>query len=101
LAFVDKSGLYTFSDATAGQSELPFDFKQPADFARRMRAFLGGTPRPYGEFNDYALNETPFRNPKSMLEHLKQEGVVEVRWKGAPARRGFPVDKIQSILVRQ
>jgi three-Cys-motif partner protein len=98
---VDKSGLYTFSDATAGQSELPFDFKQPDMFARRMQAALGGTPRRYREFSDYALNETPFRNPKSMLEHLNQEGLVEVCWKDAPARRGFPEDKIRSILVRK
>jgi hypothetical protein len=98
---VDKSGLYTFSDATAGQPELSFDFKQPAESARRMQAALGGTPRPYSEFNDYALNETPFRNPKSMLEYLKQQGVVEVRWQGPPARRGFPEEKIASILVRQ
>jgi three-Cys-motif partner protein len=98
---VDKSGLYTFSDATAGQSELPFDFKLPDAFARRMLATLRGTPRPYSQFHDYALNETPFRNPKSMLEHLKQQGVVDVVWKGAPTKRGFPEDRIQTILLRQ
>jgi three-Cys-motif partner protein len=98
---VDKSGLYTFSDATAGQAELPFDFKQSDVFARRMQAALGGKQRPYAEFNDYALNETPFRNPKSMLEYLKQQGVLEVQWNGPPPRRGFPAEKIESILVRQ
>jgi three-Cys-motif partner protein len=98
---VDKSGLYSFSDATAGQSELPFDFKQPDAFARRMQATLGGMPRPYNDFHDYALNETPFRNPKVMLELLKREGAVDVAWKGVPAKRGFPADKIETILLRQ
>ena len=98
---VDKSGLYTFSDAAAGQSELSFDFKRPDVFARRLQAVLGGTARPYDAFNDYALNETPFRNPKGMLEHLKQQGLVEVSWKDVPAKRGFPEDKIRSILLRK
>jgi hypothetical protein len=96
---VDKSGLYTFSDATAGQSELPFDFKQPAVFARRMQAALGGTPRPYGEFSDYALNETPFKNPKKMLEYLKKQAKVEVEWHGLPAKLGFPEEKIKTIIL--
>jgi three-Cys-motif partner protein len=97
---VDKTGSYSFCDATAGQPELFFDFRQPESFAKRMQVALGGTPRPYGDFNDYALNETPFRNPKSMLEVLNRQGLVEVRWSGPPAKRGFPAEKITSILLR-
>ena len=44
-------------------------------------------------------NETPFINPKAMLEHLKQTGKVQVSWRGEPAKRGFPEEKISSILI--
>ena len=99
---VDKSGSYSFSDATAGESLLPFNFKDPAPAARKMQTALGGAARPYTDFHDYALTETPFRNPKQMLEHLKAQGQVEVVWNvAAPPKRGFPEEKITSILVQR
>ena len=97
---VDNSGSYSFSDATAGEDLLPFDFKDPAPAARKMQAALGGTARPYADFHDYALTETPFLNPKQMLEHLKIQGQVKVVWNVDPSpKRGFPEDKITSILL--
>lgn len=95
---VDKTGSYSFSDDTLGQTLL-FDFNAPADWAAKMQAALGGAWCPYSEFRDYALNETPFMNPKSMLTHLKKAGKMQVRWKGQPAKTGFPEDKISSILI--
>jgi three-Cys-motif partner protein len=95
---VDKTGSYSFSDDTLSQTLL-FDFNAPADWAAKMQAALGGAWRPYSEFRDYALNETPFMNPKSMLTHLKKAGKVQVRWRGQPAKTGFPEQKISSILV--
>jgi three-Cys-motif partner protein len=95
---VDKSGSYSFSDDSVGQ-ELLFDFDAPAEWAARMQAALAGVWRPYVEYRDYALNETPLVNPKAMLEHLKRGGKVQVSWRGEPAKRGFPEDKIASLLI--
>lgn len=95
---VDKTGSYSFSDDSVGQTLL-FDFDSPADWALKMQKTLGGAWHPYGVYRDYALNETPFINPKAMLEHLKREGKVQVTWQGEPAKRGFPEEKIRSILI--
>jgi hypothetical protein len=66
---VDKSGSYSFSDAIVGQPMLPFNFDDPAPFVTKMRRSLAGQWRGYQQFHDFALNETPFLNPKKMLEH--------------------------------
>jgi three-Cys-motif partner protein len=95
---VDKTGSYSFSDDSVGQ-ELLFKFDSPGDWVARMQDALGGVWRPYAEYHDYALIETPFINPKAMLEHLKLSGKVQVSWRGAPAKLGFPEDKISSILI--
>ena len=95
---VDKSGSFSFSDNSVGQAYL-FDFNAPGDWAKKMQAALAGDWRPYADYRDYALNETPFINPKAMLEHLKQAGYVHVNWCGAPAKRGFPEERIRSILI--
>ena len=95
---VDKTGSYSFSDDTFGQ-ELLFDFNAPADWAAKMQVALGGSSRPYSEFHDYALNETPFINPKAMFKHLKDIGKLQINWRGKPAKTGFPEDKISSILI--
>jgi three-Cys-motif partner protein len=95
---VDQTGSFSFSDDFAGQEQL-FDFDSPGEWATKMQAALSGEWRPYTQYNDYALNETPFINPKAMLEHLKLSGKVEVSWIEVPAKRGFPEDKIRSILI--
>ncbi len=95
---VDKTGSYTFSDNDSGQEQL-FDFNAPTDWAAKMQAALGGTWRPYSEFRDYALNETPFINPKAMLKHLNGIGKLQVHWQGQPSKTGFPEEKISSILI--
>ena len=95
---VDKTGSYSFSDDSVGQ-EFLFDFDAPAEWAAKMQAALGGAWRPYADYRDYALNETPFINPKAMLEYLKQTGKVQVSWRGQPAKRGFPEAKISSVLI--
>jgi len=97
---VDKSGTYSFSDDSVGQELLPFDFDAPKVWAERMRKALSGAWLGYQEFQDYALNETPFVNPKSMLRHLFGEDRVQVEWEGTPPRRGsFPEEKIKTIRI--
>jgi hypothetical protein len=97
---VDKTGSYSFSDDSMGQMHL-FDFNSPAIFAKKMQEALAGTWRPYSDFHDFALNETPFSNPKSMLEHLKAQEKVHVNWTGPASKRGFPEEKIRSILIQR
>jgi three-Cys-motif partner protein len=97
---VDRSGTYSFSDDRVGQGLLPFDFDAPAVWAERMEKALSGVWRSYDELRDYALNETPFVNPKSMLRHLLDQEKIQLQWVGMPARRGsFPEDKIRAIRI--
>jgi hypothetical protein len=93
---VDRSGSYSFSDDTIGQQRL-WDFSDPQQSASRMLTELGGIWRPYRDFDDFALNETPFENPKSMLKYLKSAGKVETQWNGTPSSTGFPEDRIRFI----
>lgn len=95
---VDQSGFYSFSDDAVGQGH--FDFTDPMHPAKKMLEELGGRWRPPQDFEDFALNETPFVNPKSMLRCLKSEGKVEVQWKGEPSKTGFPEDKIRLIKLK-
>lgn len=98
---VDASGSFSFSDAGAGEVMLPFDFKHPESWARKMQSVLAGKSRQYSDFDDYALNETPFKNPKKMLEWLKKQASVEVEWHGLPAKHGFPEEKIKTIMLKR
>ena len=96
---VDQSGSYSFSDDAVGQGH--FSFTEPNEPAKRMLRELGGSWRPWKHFDDFALNESPFHNPKSMLTYLKSDGKVEVQWIGPPAKRGFPEEKIRLIKLNQ
>jgi three-Cys-motif partner protein len=98
---VDQTGTYSFSDDTVGQELLRFEFDAPAIWAERMQRALGGKWRPYADFRDYALNETPFVNPKSMLRALESRGVVEVEAVAGRKKGAFPEEKIERILVHQ
>lgn len=42
----------------------------------------------YSELNDYALNETPFINPKRMLKDLEGKGMIQVRSSDPKRRKG-------------
>ena len=97
---VDKSGTYSFSDDSVGQELLPFDFDAAGVWAGRMQKALSCAWRGYDEFRDYALNETPFINPKAMLRHLSEQNKIQVQWIGPPPRRGsFPEERIKEIRI--
>src|SRR5436190_6428710 len=76
---VDQTGAYSFSDDTVGQEMLGFDFSEHVVWAERMQRELSGKWRPYSDFRDYALNETPFINPKAMLQELEKRGRLEIK----------------------
>jgi three-Cys-motif partner protein len=97
---VDKSGTYSFSDDSVGQELLPFDFDAPGVWAGRMQKALSGAWCGYDKFRDYALNETPFVNPKAMLRNLSEKNKIQVQWIGPPPRRGsFPEERIKEIRI--
>jgi len=96
---VDQSGSYSFSDDAVGQSH--FSFTEPGEPAIRMLHSLQGRWRQWKDFDDFALNESPFGNPKSMMAYLRALGKVEVQWVGPVSKRGFPEDKIKLIKLNQ
>lgn len=96
---VDQTGSYSFSDDTVGQELLKFDFDAPATWAERMQKELAGKWRPYSDFRDFALNETPFINPKSMLRELETRGLVKLKCAANRRKGSFPEDKIQQIWI--
>jgi len=66
-----------------------------------MFGFYKGQRVAYAELREYALNETPFINPKSMLKHLENTSLlqsVEVL-PGRKRRRGtFSEDAVVAVV---
>lgn len=94
---IDQSGEFLFSDAHADQLRL-FRFDNPEDFSPRLFRRFTGSKVSYAEVRDYALNETPFTNPKSMLKHLEQQGHIVVESTNRKRKKGtYPDDTIIAI----
>lgn len=94
---IDQSGSYCFSDGGIGQDVL-FRFDEPADYVDVFHKTFMGRAVGYGEMNDFALNETPFINPKGMLRLLDDEGVFSVKSTNTRRRRGeFNEDSLTSV----
>jgi three-Cys-motif partner protein len=103
MGSIDKSGAYAFCDADVGQSLL-FCYDDPSDFALRMCEHFQGRLALYGELRDYALNETPFRNPKQMLKWLENDGLIAniELLPGKKRRRGtFSEDAVRAVLFKE
>lgn len=98
---VDQSGMYSFSDDTVGQELLKFDFDVSAVWAEKMQHALGGKWRPYSDFRDFALTETPFINPKVMLRHLEGKNLVEIEGDASRRKGAFPEEKIKRIFIQK
>lgn len=95
---LDQTGEYQFSDAKLHQASL-FRFDDPDVYAPRLYQFFQSQQITYGQADDYALNETPFVNPKSMLKILELSNRIKVISNDPKRRRGqFPEGKIESIL---
>jgi three-Cys-motif partner protein len=82
---IDSSGEFCFSDAHLHQSKM-FRFDEPSAYSPQLFEQFRGRVVKYPELNDYALNETPFTNPKSMLKDLEGKDLIQVR-SGDPKRR--------------
>lgn len=95
---IDQDGDYCFSDASLNQPAL-FRFDDPAVYSPRLHEHFRGRAVVYSELRDYALNETPFINPKSMLKDLEAKDLIQVIGRDAKRRRGtFNEDKLMQIV---
>lgn len=100
---IDQSGSYVFCDADVGQSLL-FRFDDASDFARRLFDRYKGKRATYQELRDYALNDTPFINPKQMLKWLEENDLIakiELA-AGKKRRKGtFSEDAVVAVVFKQ
>lgn len=98
---IAKNGDYCFSDAHLNQSAL-FRFDEPAEYSQQLFEQFHGRTVSYQELNDFALNETPFMNPKSMLKDLEGKRLIQVSSDDISRRKGtFNEDKLISITFQQ
>lgn len=99
---IDQSGAYTFCDANVAQSLL-FRFDDPEEFARQLFERHKGKRVPYHDLHDFALNHTPFANPKRMLKWIEDNDLIEKVevLPGKPRRKGtFSEDVVRAIVFR-
>lgn len=86
---IDQAGDYCFSDARTSQPAL-FRFHNPEQHSLTLYEGFRGKKATYPELLDFALNETPFTNPKSMLRDLEcnRNLIGEVKSTDPKRRRG-------------
>ncbi len=84
---IDKTGQYRFSDARVGQVTM-FRFDDPTEFSQKLFEQFRGQKVRYSELHDFALNETPFTNPKSMLKELESRQLIKVHSRDPKRRKG-------------
>lgn len=97
------NGDYIFSDDKDPNQPVLFRFNDPAMHAPQMAKRFRGRTVGWDEVRDYALNESPFSNPKSMLKILEDRGQLNVscpspkrkpgtypKWAEATLRFQFP-----------
>jgi len=87
---MDQTGDYQFSDAHVGKRTL-FRFDHPEIWSPSLRQRFAGQVVTYAEVRDFALNETPFSTPKSMLRLLEKQELLTVVSTNPKRKRGqFP-----------
>jgi three-Cys-motif partner protein len=94
---IDQSGSFCFSDADINQHRL-FRFDDVSTYSNLLLEQFRGRTVSYKELRDFALNETPFINPKGMLKSLEQNNLIEVVSSDPKRRKGtFNEEKIKNI----
>lgn len=97
---VDQTGNYHFSDAHVHQQSL-FRFDKPENYSPLMFGHFQGKTIRYDDARDYALNETPFINPKGMLKDLENKELIVVSSRNPKRRRGtFNEENIVNITFK-
>lgn len=98
---IAKNGDYCFSDAHLNQAAM-FRFDDPSAYSSQLFEQFRGREAGYPELNDYALNETPFTNPKSMLKDLEGKGMIQVSSSDPKRRKGtFNEENLIGITFQQ
>ena len=95
-----KDGVYAFSDERDnGQSTL-LQFEEPAAHAEQLATAFRGRTVKYSEVNDYALNDSPFLNPKQMLAELERADRLTVSCTKVKRRKcTYPEDTHPSMTI--
>ena len=97
---VDQTGKYQFTDAHVNQYSL-FRFDEPENYSPLLFARFCRQSVLYEELRDFALNETPFTNPKSMMKDLEKKELITVITSDPRRRKGtFNEEKIDSIVFK-
>jgi hypothetical protein len=98
---IDQTGDYCFTDARTDQPKL-FRFDQPEEWSSRLLERFQGVRASYHQLHDFALNETPFTNPKGMLKDLEMRNPIQVVSTDPKRRKGtFKEEKIRYIQFPQ
>lgn len=95
---LDSSGRFCFSDADVNQHVL-FRDDDLSIFAERMHKRFNGSSISYEEVDRFALCESPFTNPKKMLEALSRAGRISINLKAGMKVRAhaFPEGAVESV----
>lgn len=94
---MDQSGRYCFTDTRVGQQRL-FREDDVRYFSNLLFERFCGKRARYDELAHFALNETPFPNPKSMLRELEGRSLIEVVSSDPKRRKStFRPDKVVNI----
>jgi hypothetical protein len=95
---IDQTGDYRFSDAHVGKQTL-FRFDRPELWASNLFQHFAGQEVSYAETRDFALNETPFVTPKSMLKILERQKAINVISRDPKRRRGTFKEDVIDLIV--
>lgn len=95
---IDQRGDYCFSDDHVGQARL-FSFDDPTVAAQGLADHFHGRVVTYQDVATYALNESPFPNPKMMLRFLESLGRISVTCDASARRsKGTYPDALQGFI---
>jgi hypothetical protein len=97
---IARNGSYSFSGVFRDQLPL-FRDDDPEVFGQRLHSEFAGRNLSYREVDDFALNYSPFENPKKMLRYLEKNDSIVVASRNPRRRRGtFKEEDIDSITFR-
>lgn len=96
---IDQDGSYCFSDESVGQ-ETMFRFDDPTIHAEQLISHFQGQEVTYEQVRDYALNESPFPNPKGMLKALETANRITITSARGRRKGTFPEDAQTEMSIR-
>jgi three-Cys-motif partner protein len=93
-------GFYVFADDNQDRQSTLFRFDDPAHHAEQLAQQFKGRTVAYQDVEQYALNESPFTNPKKMLAALEKANRITVACDKATRRAAqYPNDAHPSMRI--